>query len=97
LEIAANTRKQIVENGGSLELAWNVQYIQGLQHYLGFGQNLTLDFTKLSRYLLDSPHPALGFFLFEPKEFCGLFGVELAKYTAAKKFSTVQIFGQSYV
>jgi len=85
--VFANFRKQIVENGGSHFLADVAQEVQFDIHYKNLGATLHRLFHRYVTELMQKPHPALGFFLFEPGKVCGLFGYDLSHYLFVKNNS----------
>lgn len=78
--VLADHRRQIIENGGSSSLAAFVQLQQIKMFYRSLGMSTNKFFTKYWALLSQIKHPAVGYFMPEPEEFCGYFGMNFAEY-----------------
>lgn len=85
--LMADLRKSLTENGGDLHLSAICQELHCYIHYATLGCNTNPLFEAYSELLLERPHPALGFFVFEPESFSGVMGYDFSHYIAIKRLS----------
>jgi len=78
----ANLRKDLLENGGSVGLCSIIMLAQASAHYKSIGLNTNHNWPRMLEKLLSTPHPVVGFFLFENPLLCGMFGQNMAYYLA---------------
>ena len=76
----ANMRRQVLESGGSFWLIAIIQECQARMHYQQLGAGSHCHFSVYSELLIEKPHPALGFFVFEPESAAGLLGYDFAEW-----------------
>jgi hypothetical protein len=84
-EIYSNLTKQVLESGGSTLLASICQKCQMGIHYSGLGMNVSEAFPIYKKLLLEKPSVPTGFFILEPEQVCGLFGLNFAEWLFINK------------
>lgn len=83
--LPANSRKQIVENGGSFLLCSVIQELHANIHYKALGSNTSSEmFEIFGKLLISKPHPSYGFFIYEPMKLCGTMSYDYAYWNALR-------------
>jgi len=85
--INSNMTKQIVESGGSTLLASICQKCQMRIHYCRFGMNTSNLFNRYKIIIMNKPSIACGFFVLEPEQICGIFGINFSEWLMIKSNS----------
>jgi hypothetical protein len=78
----ANLRNNLFEHSGNIMLCNVCQFGQLSAHYKTLGLRTNRMWEKYRQTLLESPHPAIGFFLLEHPLCCGMFGTDMSVYMA---------------
>lgn len=80
----ANLRNNLFEHGGSIMLCNLCQQEQMSAHYKTMGLRVNSSWSKYLEMIMRSPHPSLGFFLYEHPLCCGMFGHDFSTYLACQ-------------
>jgi len=82
--VFSNLRSNVLEHSGSAMLCSLIQYCQAMSHYRVLGLNSNTLWKEFETSLIKQPHPAFGFFLFEPSISTGILGQDFSLYLACK-------------